>query len=78
MDQRLDLAVIGGTGLYRLAALRDPEPSEGDTPYAKPRGSFLVGLAQRVSHPCPGGARNPPPGVRVPPSTVRNRSEPEG
>src|SRR5688500_1954204 len=43
MSGRLDLAVIGGTGLYRLAALRDAAPSEGDTPYGWPSGPVRVG-----------------------------------
>ena len=39
----IELAVIGGTGLYRLAALQDPEALEGDTPYGRPSGPVRVG-----------------------------------
>jgi 5'-methylthioinosine phosphorylase len=39
----IDLAVIGGTGLYRLAALQAPEALEGDTPYGRPSGPVRVG-----------------------------------
>ncbi|HBD20185.1 MAG TPA: S-methyl-5'-thioinosine phosphorylase [Arenimonas sp.] len=39
----IELAVIGGTGLYRLAALQDPEAFEGDTPYGRPSGPVRVG-----------------------------------
>ncbi|GGA72743.1 putative S-methyl-5'-thioinosine phosphorylase [Arenimonas soli] len=39
----LDLAVIGGTGLYRLAALTGVQAVEGDTPYGAPSGPVRVG-----------------------------------
>ncbi|GAB2657403.1 S-methyl-5'-thioinosine phosphorylase [Arenimonas aestuarii] len=39
----IDLAVIGGTGLYRLAALADVQAVEGDTPYGAPSGPVRVG-----------------------------------
>lgn len=39
----IDLAVIGGTGVYRLAALRDAEAVQGDTPWGKPSGPVRVG-----------------------------------
>ena len=37
------LAIIGGTGVYKLAALRDPQAVEGDTPWGKPSGPVRVG-----------------------------------
>ncbi|WP_374603693.1 S-methyl-5'-thioinosine phosphorylase [Arenimonas sp.] len=40
----IDLAVIGGTGLYRLAALANVQAVEGDTPYGAPSGPVRVGL----------------------------------
>lgn len=40
---RIDLAVIGGTGVYRLAALQDVEAFEGDTPWGRPSGPVRVG-----------------------------------
>ena len=43
MAEALDLAVIGGTGLYRLADLRDAAPADGDTPYGAPSGPVRVG-----------------------------------
>ncbi|HEY9142666.1 MAG TPA: S-methyl-5'-thioinosine phosphorylase [Arenimonas sp.] len=39
----IDLAVIGGTGLYRLAALSGVQAVEGDTPYGAPSGPVRVG-----------------------------------
>jgi 5'-methylthioinosine phosphorylase len=39
----IDLAVIGGTGLYQLAALEDEETFEGDTAYGWPSGPVRVG-----------------------------------
>lgn len=39
----IDLAVIGGTGLYRLAALSDVQAVEGDTPFGAPSGPVRVG-----------------------------------
>ena len=39
----VDLAVIGGTGLYRLAALQDEQALEGDTIYGRPSAPVRVG-----------------------------------
>ena len=39
----LELAVIGGTGLYRLATLQDEQALEGDTIYGKPSAPVRVG-----------------------------------
>lgn len=39
----IDLAVIGGTGLYRLAALENEEAFEGDTVYGQPSAPVRVG-----------------------------------
>lgn len=39
----IDLAIIGGTGLYKLAALRDEQAFEGDTVYGQPSGPVRVG-----------------------------------
>jgi 5'-methylthioinosine phosphorylase len=39
----IDLAVIGGTGLYKLASLEGPEAVTGDTPYGAPSGPIRVG-----------------------------------
>jgi len=35
--------VIGGTGLYRLAALEDEQALEGDTIYGKPSAPVRLG-----------------------------------
>lgn len=40
----IDLAVIGGTGLYRLAGLEDPVAHRPDTPYGEPSGPVRIGL----------------------------------
>jgi len=40
----LDLAVIGGTGLYRLTNLDQPESIERDTPYGAPSGPVRIGM----------------------------------
>lgn len=47
----LALAVIGGTGVYRLAALQDVATHELDTPYGTPSGPIRVGnlCGQRVA-----------------------------
>ena len=39
----VDLAIIGGTGVYRLASLEDAQPVTGDTPYGAPSGPVRVG-----------------------------------
>jgi 5'-methylthioinosine phosphorylase len=39
----IELAVIGGTGLYKLAALRDARALEGGTIYGEPSGPVRVG-----------------------------------
>ena len=39
----IDLAVIGGTGVYRLAALQAPQALDGDTPFGRPSGPVRVG-----------------------------------
>ena len=39
----IDLAVIGGTGVYRLASLEGSEAVQGDTPYGAPSGPVRVG-----------------------------------
>jgi 5'-methylthioinosine phosphorylase len=40
----IELAVIGGTGLYRLAALQDEQSSDADTLYGRPSAPVRVGL----------------------------------
>ncbi|AWV07000.1 S-methyl-5'-thioinosine phosphorylase [Marilutibacter maris] len=42
-DSAIDLAVIGGTGVYRLAALQDVESHELETGYGRPSGPVRVG-----------------------------------
>ncbi|PZP59820.1 S-methyl-5'-thioinosine phosphorylase [Pseudoxanthomonas winnipegensis] len=51
MSQRIDLAVIGGTGVYQLATLDDVETRHVDTPYGAPSGPVRVGtvLGRRVA-----------------------------
>ncbi len=43
MSQHIDLAVIGGTGVYKLATLDDVETRHIDTPYGAPSGPVRVG-----------------------------------
>lgn len=43
MAPRLDLAVIGGTGLYRLAELQDVETQQPDTRFGAPSGPVRIG-----------------------------------
>lgn len=40
----IDLAIIGGTGVYRLASLQGSEAVQGDTPYGAASGPVRVGL----------------------------------
>lgn len=42
-ESRIDLAVIGGTGLYRLAALDDARGEAVRTPYGEPSGPVRIG-----------------------------------
>jgi 5'-methylthioinosine phosphorylase len=39
----IDLAIIGGTGVYRLASLEASEAVQGDTPFGAPSGPVRVG-----------------------------------
>ena len=43
MESTIDIALIGGTGLYRLAALEDVQSHETSTPYGAPSGPIRVG-----------------------------------
>ena len=43
MRDAIDLAIIGGTGLYRLAELESPQALSLDTRYGAPSGSLRVG-----------------------------------
>ncbi len=43
MNEPIELAVIGGTGVYALADLRDMEAHSRVTPYGKPSGPVRVG-----------------------------------
>lgn len=43
MPLAIELAIIGGTGVYQLAALRDPEAKEGGTIYGEPSGPVRIG-----------------------------------
>ncbi|SEK75768.1 5'-methylthioinosine phosphorylase [Pseudoxanthomonas sp. GM95] len=51
MSQHIDLAVIGGTGVYKLATLDDVETRHVETPYGAPSGPVRVGtvLGKRVA-----------------------------
>ena len=43
MDGAIDLAVIGGTGLYRLAGLQDATAQQPATSYGEPSGPMRIG-----------------------------------
>lgn len=51
MNQHIALAIIGGTGVYRLATLDDVQTRHLDTPYGTPSGPIRVGtvLGRRVA-----------------------------
>ncbi|MET1025147.1 MAG: S-methyl-5'-thioinosine phosphorylase [Pseudoxanthomonas sp.] len=51
MSQHIDLAIIGGTGVYKLATLDDVDTRHVDTPYGAPSGPVRVGtvLGKRVA-----------------------------
>jgi 5'-methylthioinosine phosphorylase len=51
VSQHVDLAVIGGTGVYGLATLDDVDTRHVDTPYGAPSGPVRVGtvLGKRVA-----------------------------
>ncbi|KAF1710598.1 5'-methylthioadenosine phosphorylase [Pseudoxanthomonas kalamensis DSM 18571] len=68
---RIALAVIGGTGVYRLAELQDVDSREFDTPYGKPSGPVRIGslLGQRVAFLARHGE-----GHSVPPHQVNYRA----
>ena len=47
MSRRIDLALIGGTGLYKFPGLEDAERHAVDTPYGHPSDSIVVGQLGR-------------------------------
>jgi len=51
VSQHIDLANIGGTGVYKLATLDDVDTRHVDTPYGAPSGPVRVGtvLGRRVA-----------------------------
>ena len=65
------LAVIGGTGLYELAALKDSEAVQHATPYGDPSGPVRIGRfgAQRIAFLARHGERH-----SVPPHQVNYRA----
>ncbi len=69
--EAIALAVIGGTGVYKLADLRDVDTREVDTRFGKPSGPIRVGmlLGQRVAFLARHGE-----GHSVPPHLVNYRA----
>jgi len=51
VSQHIDLAIIGGTGVYKLATLDDVDTRHVETPYGAPSGPVRVGtvLGKRVA-----------------------------
>lgn len=46
MSENVQLAVIGGSGLYQMAALQDTREYELDTPFGKPSAPIVVGTLE--------------------------------
>ena len=44
MQQKIDLAVIGGSGLYSMSGLTDSQEVNLDTPFGKPSAPIIVGV----------------------------------
>ncbi|MCB1042948.1 MAG: S-methyl-5'-thioadenosine phosphorylase [Acidobacteria bacterium] len=42
--QQIDIGIIGGSGLYRLANLQDPKEVRVETPFGTPSDSFVTGM----------------------------------
>ncbi len=51
MEQTPKLAIIGGSGLYRMPGLQEPQEIEVETPFGKPSAPIVVGAleGQRVA-----------------------------
>jgi len=43
MSEKIDLAIIGGSGLYSMSGLNDTQEKELDTPFGKPSAPIVVG-----------------------------------
>ncbi|OGT55697.1 MAG: 5'-methylthioadenosine phosphorylase [Gammaproteobacteria bacterium RIFCSPHIGHO2_12_FULL_63_22] len=71
MPLAIDLAIIGGTGLYKLAAMESVETLEGDTVFGTPSAPVRVGLiaGRRVAFMARHGE-----GHSVPPHQVNYRA----
>jgi 5'-methylthioinosine phosphorylase len=71
MSHRIALAVIGGTGVYKLANLEDVETRQVDTRFGKPSGPVRIGhlLGQRIAFMARHGE-----GHSVPPHQVNYRA----
>ena len=67
----IDLAIIGGTGVYRLAALEDARAVQGDTPYGAPSGPVRVG---RLAGRCVAFLARHGEGHSLPPHRVNYRA----
>ena len=45
----IELAVIGGSGLYNMAGLADVEEIEVDTPFGRPSDAIITGALHGLS-----------------------------
>lgn len=70
-EASIALAVIGGTGLYRLAGLEDARAERPETPYGEPSGPLRVGTID--GHPVAFLARHGE-GHSVPPHRINYRA----
>lgn len=43
MEEKVDLAIIGGSGLYSMPGLGDPQEMDLDTPFGKPSAPVMIG-----------------------------------
>ena len=71
MPSPIDLAIIGGTGLYKLAAMDAVETLEGDTVFGSPSAPVRIGIiaGRRVAFMARHGE-----GHSVPPHQVNYRA----
>jgi 5'-methylthioadenosine phosphorylase len=46
MEQSPKLAIIGGSGLYRMSGLKEAQEMDFETPYGKPSASIVVGTLE--------------------------------
>ena len=48
MAEKVSIAIIGGTGLYHMAGLRDAKEHTVDTPFGNPSAPIVTGTLENV------------------------------